>query len=178
MTATLKEVMGAETAALVDAVGASAQEIWQAGLGAFARAQQDGGELFGTLVRDGAQLHQLTQELAQDKVPDIVGKLGRLAEQVGRQATGSWDTIGKIFEDRVSRSLRSLGVPSRDEVDALRREVEALRAAMPERPPAKRTAAPKAAKAATKQAPTQRAAATKVPAKAKGAQVQPSRRAV
>lgn len=177
MTATLKEVMGAETAALVDAVAASAQEIWQAGLGAFARAQEDGGELFGTLVRDGAQLHQLTQELAQDKVPDVVAKLGRLAEQVGRQATGSWDTIGKIFEDRVSRSLRSLGVPSRDEVDALRREVEALRAALPERPPPARASAPKA-KAAAKQAPKQRAGTAKGPVKAKGAQAHPSRRGV
>jgi poly(hydroxyalkanoate) granule-associated protein len=175
MTAKLKDVMGAETAALVDAVAASAQQIWQAGLGAFARAQEDGGELFGTLVR-GAQLHQLTQELAQDKVPDVVAKLGRLAEQVGRQATGSWDTIGKIFEDRVSRSLRSLGVPSRDEVDALRREVEALRAAIPERPPAKRTSAPRAAKAAAKPAPTQRADAAKGTANVKRAQARPSGR--
>jgi poly(hydroxyalkanoate) granule-associated protein len=173
MATNLKDVMGGEPAAIADAIAASAHEIWQAGLGAFARAQADGGELFGALVRDGAALHKLTQELAQDKFPDVAGKIGKLAEQVGRQASGSWDKIEKIFEDRVARSLRSLGVPSREEVDALRREIEALREAASA--PA-RTSAPKPVKTAAKRAAAPPATASKRPAKSKSTRAQPARR--
>jgi len=176
MATKLKDMMEGEPAALVDSIAASAHEIWQAGLGAFARAQRDGGELFGALVRDGAELHKLTQGLAQDRFPDAASRIGRLAEQVGRQASGSWDKIEKIFEDRVARSLRSLGVPSRDEVDALRREIEALRAAAPARPAAARKSAPKAAQPAAKRAAAPRATASKNPAKSRSTRAQPARR--
>ncbi|KLU36506.1 hypothetical protein AB595_11990 [Massilia sp. WF1] len=115
---------------IAEAVAASAQQIWQAGLGAYAKAQQDGGALFDSLVREGAELHRLTQQFVGDPAPGLGGKVGRLAESVGRQASGSWKTIEKIFEERVARSLRGLGVPSRDEVEALRRDIAALRAAI------------------------------------------------
>jgi poly(hydroxyalkanoate) granule-associated protein len=126
-----KDMASAMPNAIVEAVAASAQQIWQAGLGAYARAQQDGGEIFDRLVRDGAALHELTQQLSGDKYPGVAGKIGRLAENVGRQASGSWDKLEKLFEDRVARSLHNLGVPSREDIEALRREIDALKAAMP-----------------------------------------------
>lgn len=154
MVTKIKDVMSAEPAAIVDAVAASAQQIWQAGLGAFAKAQQDGGELFDTLVRDGAQLHKLTQDLAKDKLPGMSGKVGRLA-------SGSWDKIEKIFEDRVAAALRSLGVPSREEVDALRREIDAL----------KEMKQVKETRAAARKAPAKASAAPKPPARGDGGRV-------
>ena len=157
MTTTLRDMMGSEPESIANAVSASAQQIWQAGLGAFAKAQQDGGHLFDTLVRDGAHLHQLTQELARDRIPGFAGKVGKMADDVGRQASGSWDKIEKIFEDRVARALRALGVPSRDEVEALRREIDGLKAAMAraggEQGAAPSAAATKAAKAPAKRTP-------------------------
>ncbi|HQX93164.1 MAG TPA: phasin family protein, partial [Thermomonas sp.] len=36
----------------------SAQQIWLAGMGAFNRAQAEGGKLFESLVRDGLSLEQ------------------------------------------------------------------------------------------------------------------------
>jgi len=154
MVAKIRDVASGEPAAIVDAVAASAEQIWQAGLGAFAKAQQDGGALFDALVRDGAQLHRLTQDLARDKLPGKSGTLGRLAG-------GSWEKIEKIFEDRVATALRSLGVPSREELDALQREIDALKQARQVK--ATRTAAGKA--------PAKAAAAQKRPARGDGARV-------
>jgi poly(hydroxyalkanoate) granule-associated protein len=158
MTMKEKKAVNAEPATLVDAVAESAQQIWQAGLGAFAKAQQDGGALFDALVRDGAQLHKLTEAFAKDKVPGLSGKVGRLA-------SGSWDRIEKIFEDRVARSLRSLGVPSREEVDALQREIDALKAALENMAPQPAATTRKAARPVAK-APAKAAAAPKRPARA------------
>ena len=42
---------------LSSAVRESAQQIWQAGLGAFAKAQGEGGKVFESLVREGVSLH-------------------------------------------------------------------------------------------------------------------------
>ena len=163
MVKKLKEMAAAEQHAIVDAVVGSAQQIWQAGLGAFARAQQEGGDLFDKLVRDGVDLHELTQKLAGDRVSGV-------AERAGRLASGSWDKIEKLFEERVARSMRALGVPSHEELDALRREVAELKAAYaaaaaPPKP-ARRNVAPKPA-AAAKAAPKAGAlkAAARAPAK-------------
>lgn len=115
---------------LVDAVTASAQQIWQAGLGAFAKAQQGGSELFDKLVQEGAQLHQLTEHLGGGAPRAMADKVSRLADNVGRQASGSWEKIEKIFDDRVARALQRIGAPARAEVDALRQEVDALKATL------------------------------------------------
>jgi poly(hydroxyalkanoate) granule-associated protein len=130
MARKLKDMVAGEQHAMVDAVVSSAQQIWQAGLGAFARAQQEGGELFDKLVHEGSELQKRTQHLAGEKSLGVAEKVSRLAENVGKQATGSWDKIEKIVEERVARSLRSLGVPSQDEIGVLRREIAELKAAM------------------------------------------------
>lgn len=160
MVRKLKEMVTADQKAMADAVLGSAQQIWQAGLGAFAKAQQEGSELFDKLVREGSELHRLTQKLAGDQPLGVADKVGRMAENVGRQASGSWDKIEKIFEDRVARSLRILGVPARGELDELRQEIAALKASMAEagKPKAvKRSAAPKPAVKAAAKAPAKAA---------------------
>lgn len=172
MATTLKDMLAHEPEALAEAVAASARQIWQAGLGAFARERQEGGGIFDLLVREGAELHRLTQQAGLDtaaldqagldKAGGVAGTVGRLAENVGRQASGSWERIEKIFDDRVARALHGLGVPTRAELDALRREVDALRAELAAARPAPRTAsrAPAKAKPAQGAAAPKRAART------------------
>lgn len=151
-----KEAATPEQSALVDSIVASAQQIWVAGLGAFARAQKEGGELFEKLVQEGGELQKLTQQLMPEKSFAVGETVARFAENVGKQASGSWDKLEKIFEDRVARSLRSLGVPSRDDIAALTSEVAALKAqvaALTPKAPAKKaakTAAKPAGKTASK----------------------------
>lgn len=67
---------------LADAVRMSSQEIWQAGLAAFAKAQEEEGKFFSM----------------------------------------------QLFEERVLRALSSIGVPNREEIDALHQRIDALSA--------------------------------------------------
>lgn len=160
MDSKLKEQPTPEQHALLDAVRSSAQQIWQAGLGAFAKAQQGSSDLFDKLVQDGDELHRLTQFLPGGAA--LADKVSHLAGSVGKQASGSWDKLENLFEERVARAIRSLGVPSRADVDALRADIEALAAALESAAPARkaaRKAAPKSAakaavKAASKRTPT------------------------
>lgn len=125
-----KSAAADDSDSLVNEVSASARQIWQAGLGAFAATRQDGGKLFEALVHDGAQLHKLTRELSRGKVPDVAGKVGQLAEDVARQANASWEKIEQYFEERMAGTLHRMGVPSREDIDRLRHDVTALETAI------------------------------------------------
>jgi len=104
----------------------SAQQIWLAGMGAFNRAQAEGGKLFESLVRDGLSLEQTARKFTgnrADMVRDAVeGKVGQARER----AADTWDKLEKVFEDRVQRALVKLGVPGRDDLNALTSRVERL----------------------------------------------------
>lgn len=109
---------------LAGAVRSSAQQIWQAGLGAFAKAQEEGGRVFSKLVKEGNELQQRTQQIAADKAAGA----GRLADSVKEQASGSWDKLEQVFEERVARALEKIGMPTQADVTALRQEIAALTA--------------------------------------------------
>jgi poly(hydroxyalkanoate) granule-associated protein len=97
----------------------SAQQIWLAGLGAFAKAQREGNKVFDALVRQGESIQQKTRKVAEDKVTEMAAK-----------ATGTWDKLEQVFENRVARSLNSLGVPTKNDVETLAKRVAELKAAV------------------------------------------------
>lgn len=163
MVKKLKTLAKADDKQLAEAVRTSAQQIWQAGLGAFAKAQEEGGKVFAKLVKEGTDLQKRTQKMAENKVSDVTGTVTKMADNVSKQASGSWDKLEQVFEDRVSRSLTSLGVPSKKDIQALTKRVEELSKAVAALS-GKRPAAA-AAKAAPKK-PAVKKAAVKTPAKA------------
>ena len=104
----------------------SAQQIWLAGLGAFAKAQQEGGKLFESLVKEGAALDAKTRKFTDAKVSEARGSVESTLGQVRERSQETWDKLEKVFEDRVSRSLGRLGIPGRDEIKTLTSRVEEL----------------------------------------------------
>ena len=57
---------GMKTKDIADTILKSSHSIWLAGLGAFAKAQQEGTKVFEALVRQGEQLEQKTKQTASD----------------------------------------------------------------------------------------------------------------
>ena len=110
------------------AVRASAQQIWQAGLGAFAKAQGEGGKVFESLVKDGIALQRRTQEVAEERFGEVGSRMQRLTDEVQSRAGQHWDRLESIFEKRVAQALRRLGVPSSRELEAIAARLEALEA--------------------------------------------------
>lgn len=104
----------------------SAQQIWQAGLGAFTRAQAEGTKAFETLVQEGITMQRKTQSTAEAKMAEAAGKMTSLASDITNKATGQWDKLETIFEDRVSKALGKLGVPSAKEVNELIARIDEL----------------------------------------------------
>ena len=160
MVKKLKSLANADDKQLASAVRNSAQQIWQAGLGAFAKAQEEGGRVFAKLVKEGNALQQRTRDLAEDKVSEV----RETVSGVSKQAAGSWDKLEQVFEDRVSRALGTIGVPTQKDVQELNARVEALTRAVEELT-GKKVAPAKAAKPAAKAAPKAAAKVAKPAAK-------------
>ena len=116
---------GAESP-LAQTVRDSAQQIWLAGLGAFSKAQEEGGKVFEALVKEGEILHRKTRGIAESKVAEVTGQVSKAASRAQSAATETWDKFEQVFEDRVARSLHRLGVPTAREVEALTRRIEEL----------------------------------------------------
>ena len=104
----------------------SAQQIWLAGLGAFAKAQEEGSKLFEALVKEGTALDAKTRKFTEARVNEARGNVESTLGQVRERSQETWDKLEKVFEDRVSRALNRLGVPGRDEVHKLTLRVEEL----------------------------------------------------
>lgn len=123
----------------------SAQQIWLAGLGAFAKAQERGtkfqaesARIFDALVREG--------EARQSFVRKVTGK--KVAEAAAK-ASGTWDKLEQVFEDRVARALSKLGVHTQSDVERLSERVDALSDAVNELIRATGVTPPKARKRAS-----------------------------
>jgi poly(hydroxyalkanoate) granule-associated protein len=146
--------------ASASSVKESAKEIWLAGMGAFAKAQAEGRQVFETLVKEGSSLQKKTQSVAEEKFGEVTSKMTSMADEVTAKAGQHWDKLETIFEERTAKALKKLGVPTAKDVQALTARVDALSAQIAGRAKAAaKTAAKRApAKTAAKRAPRKPAA--------------------
>lgn len=93
----------------------SAHKVWLAGLGALARAEEEGSKLFRQLVERGESLEKEGRRRVDDTVED--------ARQEVRSRT---EGVSEKLDERVTRVLRRLGVPTREEIQSLTERVEEL----------------------------------------------------
>ena len=141
------------------AITDSAQKIWLAGLGAFERARAEGPRMFDTLVEQGKGLGGQARDAADQAL--------RSLKESASGASGRFDKLEQVFEERVQRSLKRLGVLTRGEVADLNqgvrdladqvRELTARQGAAPKGAAKKKAAKKRAAKRATRGSRARRA---------------------
>jgi poly(hydroxyalkanoate) granule-associated protein len=152
---------------LASSVKDSAQQIWLAGMGAFSKAQEEGGKVFEALVKEGMNLQKKTTGIAEEKIGEVTGKMTAMADTVTAKAGQNWDKLESIFESRTAKALAKLGVPTAKDVEALSKKVDTLAAQVAKlskgAAPAAAKKAPVAKKATAKVTPIMPAA--KAPAK-------------
>ncbi len=113
---------------LTGTIRESAQQIWLAGLGAFAKAQAEGGKVFEALVREGQTMQRKTQTAAEEGLQEASSRMSSLASDVGSRAAGQWGRLETLFEDRVATALGKLGMPTAQELASLRARIDELSA--------------------------------------------------
>ena len=122
----------AQGKAVADSVLESSRQIWLAGLGAFARAKDEGMKAFETLVQQGQALETRTKKAASDTAAAARDAAHTRAKAMQAKAGGTWDKLEQVFEDRVARALSRLGVYTQNDVERLAARVDALSEAVNE----------------------------------------------
>lgn len=97
----------------------TAQNIWLAGLGALATAEEEGGKLFKKLVARGEEFEARNRDQVKEQFQEGVGKAKDMADK-------AWQGVSAGLDEKVTQVLHRVGVPTRDEIQALTRRVEEL----------------------------------------------------
>lgn len=111
-------------------------QIWLAGLGAFARAEEEGSGFFDALVEAGREVEKQTKDKTESRVEEI-------KERVRHHTGETMEKMERAFDDRLNKALSRLGLPNKREVEELEKRVQeltqALDSAEQKAPPAKRS---------------------------------------
>lgn len=141
-----------------------AQHIWLAGLGAMAKAQEQGTKAIEALVNDGLAFQRKSQAEAQQRLHEATERLSHIANDFGQQSSGRVDRLEHLFEDRVAKALHRLGMPTLQDMHLLNERIARLEAQLAQATPASSQRKAKASDAPPqKPAPSAPSGARKTP---------------
>lgn len=93
-------------------------QIWLAGLGAYARIEREGQEMFDGLVNKGQVYEEQLRE-HKDKAESRIDALKSRANE-------TWGRVERAFDDRLNATLNRLGISSQSDIEYLNEQVERL----------------------------------------------------
>jgi poly(hydroxyalkanoate) granule-associated protein len=108
----------------------SVQQVWLAGMGAIARAQQEGPAAFQDAVAEGWKLLDRSRSNAEQRIRDVFesaqDSVQTRIDSARDQASETWDNLEMLFQSRVQRALQQIGVPNAEEIRLLTQRVADL----------------------------------------------------
>ena len=114
---------------LSEKIKESARQIWLAGLGAYTKAEEDTGKIFDKLVKEGEEIESMTRGVVEKQfkaVEDTVEGVKDKVEGVKEKATGTFGKLENVFDQRVSKTLIKLGIPTNKRIKELEARIEKL----------------------------------------------------
>ena len=129
----LKKKIANEEARTFSEVRLYARKIWLAGLGAYVKAGQEGGEYVKELIRTGEQTEKKAKKVIDEKVEaanteidEVTGEVIKVKGRVEAQL----DKIESAFDRRVASALNRIGIPSKHDVETLSAKLDELTASL------------------------------------------------
>ncbi|AXI83068.1 phasin family protein [Xylella taiwanensis] len=122
-----KQTDGHDNEEFTQRLGKSAEQIWLAGLGALGRVQSEGARVFEALVHEGEAIKQRNRESVRHGAENIREQVEVKLEETLENTQRNWRRMNQLFDERIQGILHTLKIPSRDEIEALRHEIEMLR---------------------------------------------------
>lgn len=98
------------------------KKIWLAGLGALARAEEEGESWLNDLMKEGEEFEQAKKEEIQQAVLEMGSKLKETKQHTKQR----FENIEKTFETKISEALGHIGLASKDEVTVLKSRLQEL----------------------------------------------------
>jgi len=137
--------------------------VFLAGLGAFANAQKMGTETFESLVKDGEKFRREASKKTEKLIDDVQDSVREMRDDAESRAEGLLDRVRdrskltklqSAFDKRVADAMDRMNVPSKNDIDKINKKLDKIL----------RGIEPKAKKPAAKKAPATKAAVKKAAA--------------
>lgn len=100
----------------------TAQEAVAKAQEAIDKLQTEGKKILESMVTESGKMFDETQKMAGDKVGEMKNRVG----EARGKAAETIDNLEQIFEERVSRALSRLGIPTSDDFQAIATRLEEL----------------------------------------------------
>ena len=130
-----KKVVVEETSSVLSDAKVYARKIYLAGLGAYAKAGQEGSEYFKSLVKSGEGVEKQGKKLVNEQVEAANSQIDSVKTTVTSNVNSvkgkvevQLDKIEKAFDNRVASALNRLGIPSKQDVEVLSARLDELSA--------------------------------------------------
>lgn len=126
----LKKKIDTQTSALSE-VKSYARKIWLAGLGAYAKVGNEGGEYFKELVKSGQDIESKSKKVVVEQLDAAnsqIDQVRRNVSGVSRVVEVQLDKVEKAFDTRVASALNRIGIASKHDVETLSAKLEELTA--------------------------------------------------
>jgi poly(hydroxyalkanoate) granule-associated protein len=101
----------------------TAQNVWYAGLGALALAEDRSGKLFKELVKKGEAVDLKNYS---GMVKDVEARIEFAKETVVDATSGTYEKISGGLENGMASVMHTFGVPTRNEIKTLTKKVDLL----------------------------------------------------
>ncbi len=95
------------------------------------KTQEEVGKRVHSLVKEGGVLRDQTLKRAEETVGAVKERMDDvrgMVEGVKAKAADTLDNLEQLFENRVARSLKRLGVPTRDDLQGIAKRLEEMNA--------------------------------------------------
>jgi poly(hydroxyalkanoate) granule-associated protein len=100
----------------------SLHQVWLAGLGALATAEEEGGKLFRSLVRKGQKYEKSVKVPVDKAAKSVKGTVKDVRSKAGK----TMKKFEAAFDEHVDAALNRIGVPTQKEIARLTRKVDRL----------------------------------------------------
>ncbi len=93
------------------------------------RAREEIGGRVDSLVKEGENLRDQTLKLAEntmDEAKERVDEVRGMVEGLKSRAADTLDNLEQLFEERVARALKRMGVPTHDDIQGIAKRLEEI----------------------------------------------------
>lgn len=127
------ETEEATSAKIAERLKVSAHQIWLAGLGAYAKAEEEGIKAIESLIKEGEDVEVRASEARKEtiaKTTELREKANQSIEDIKENLLGSWGKVETVIDQRIEAVINFFGLPSKSDVDELIIKVEELNKAV------------------------------------------------
>jgi poly(hydroxyalkanoate) granule-associated protein len=120
-----------EAATTLSEVKLYARKIWLAGLGAYAKAGQEGSEYVKELIKTGESVEKKGKKIVDEKLEAANSELDAAKDEVKGirgKIEGRFEKVEHAFDRRVASALNRFGIASKHDVETLSAKLDGLTA--------------------------------------------------